>query len=222
MARINVKPTSSGLWHIEGLGDGLRRSRDRERESWAAAADMRFEMVQRLMEALPEEDIHLDWEDRPTRAAMELLYAAGADQMVVAETETAVALWEMLLEMDDEDHMSVSVPLAFCYVELEDYDCLEEMLFNISSKSPEYHLLSLWAEFRRTGGVDRDALRVLRSRHKVWMEEFFADEHPIDEEYLADSRAERPSPRTEARELFFATASIWERNVKFLQTIKKA
>ena len=222
MARITIKPSSSALWHVTGLKDELRRSREQEKESWAAAADMRFEAVQRLLDALGDEDVHLDWEDRPTRAAMELLYAAGADQFIVGEVETAVALWETLLAVDEEDHMSVSVPLAFGYVELEDFDCLEEMLFSISSKTPEYHLLTLWAEYRRTGGVERDALRTLRSRHKVWFEEFTADEHPVDEEYLADSRAERPSQRTEARELFFATAPLWERNANFLKTIKKA
>lgn len=207
---------------MEGLKDDLRRSREREKESWPAAADMRFEAVQRLVDALGEEEVHLDWDDAPTRSAMELLYAAGADQLLVGEVETAVALWETLLAVDEEDHLSVSVPLAFGYVELEDFDCWEEMMFSISSKSPEYHLLTLWAEYRRTGGVERDALRTLRSRHKVWFEEFIADEHPVDEEYLADSRAERPSPRTEARELFFATAPLWERNANFLKTIKKA
>lgn len=207
---------------MEGLKDDLRRSREREKESWPAAADMRFEAVQRLVDALGEEEVHLDWDDAPTRSAMELLYAAGADQLLVGEVETAVALWETLLAVDEEDHLSVSVPLAFGYVELEDFDCWEEMMFSISSKSPEYHLLTLWAEYRRTGGVERDALRTLRSRHKVWFEEFTAEEHPVDEEYLADSRAERPSPRTEARELFFATAPLWERNANFLKTIKKA
>lgn len=207
---------------MEGLKDDLRRSREREKESWPAAADMRFEAVQRLVDALGEEEVHLDWDDAPTRSAMELLYAAGADQLLVGEVETAVALWETLLAVDEEDHLSVSVPLAFGYVELEDFDCWEEMMFSISSKSPEYHLLTLWAEYRRTGGVERDALRTLRSRHKVWFEEFIADEHPVDEEYLADSRAERPSQRTEARELFFATAPLWERNANFLKTIKKA
>ncbi|MBQ8437499.1 MAG: tetratricopeptide repeat protein [Alistipes sp.] len=222
MARITINPTSSGLWHVDGLGDELRRSREREKESWAAAADMRFEAVQRLVDVLGEEEVHLDWEHRPTRAAMELLYAAAADQFVVGETETAAALWEMLLEVDEEDHMSVSVLLAFCYVELEDYDCWDEMMFSISPKTPEYHLLTLWAEYRRTGGVDRDALRALRSRHKVWAEEFFAEEHPIDEAYIKDSHAERPSPQTEARELYFATAPLWERNANFMKTIKKA
>lgn len=207
---------------MEGLRDDLRRSREREKESWPAAADMRFEAVQRLVDALGDEEVHLEWDDTPTRSAMELLYAAGSDQLLVGEVETAVALWETLLSVDEEDHLSVSVPLAFGYVELEDFDCWEEMMFSISSKSPEYHLLTLWAEYRRSGGVERDALRTLRSRHKVWFEEFIADEHPVDEEYLADSRAERPSPRTEARELFFATAPLWERNANFLKTIKKA
>lgn len=207
---------------MEGLKDDLRRSREREKESWPAAADIRFEAAQRLVDALGDEEVHLDWDDAPTRSAMELLYAAGSDQLLVGEVETAVALWETLLSVDEEDHLSVSVPLAFGYVELEDFDCWEEMMFSISSKSPEYHLLTLWAEYRRTGGVERDALRTLRSRHKVWFEEFIADEHPVDEEYLADSRAERPSPRTEARELFFATAPLWERNANFLKTIKKA
>ena len=222
MARVTIRPTSSGLWRVEGLKDDLRRSREREKESWPAAADMRFEAVQRLVDALGDEEVHLDWDDTPTRSAMELLYAAGADQLLVGEVETAVALWETLLSVDEEDHLSVSVPLAFGYVELEDFDCWEEMMFSISSKSPEYHLLTLWAEYRRTGGVERDALRTLRSRHKVWFEEFIADEHPVDEEYLADSRAERPSQRTEARELYFATAPLWERNANFLKTIKKA
>ena len=95
-------------------------------------------------------------------------------------------------------------------------------MFDISAKAPEYHLLTLLAEYHRTGGIDRDALRTLRTRHKEWFAEFVADEHPVDEAYLADSRSERPSARTEARELWFATAAVWERNKSFLDAIKKA
>lgn len=222
MSRITLNPSSSGLWRVGGLNDTLQRSRQLEANSWPEAAQMRFDAVQALLDKIGEEDILLDWEDRATRAAIELIYVAAADQLLIGEVETAAALWEVLLSVDEEDHMSASVPLAFCYVALEDYDCWEEMMFSISSKSPEYHLLTLWAEYRRTGGIDRDALHTLRTRHKVWMEEFLADEHPLDEEYLADSRAERPSPRTEARELYFATAPLWESNDKFLKTIKKA
>jgi hypothetical protein len=183
---------------------------------------MRFEGVQRLLDAIPDEDVMLDWADGATRDAMELIYASAADHLSVGEVEMAAALWENLAAMDEEDHMSVNILLAICYIELEDYDCLEEAMFDISPKSPEYHLLNLWAEYRRTGGVDRDALRTLRTRHKEWFAEFVAAEHPVDEEYLKDSRSERPSPRTEARELWFATSAVWEHNGEFLQTISKA
>ena len=222
MRKIVVRPTSSGLWHVEGggFGDLLRRAAEKER--WADAADMRFEGVQRLLDAIPDEDVMLDWADGATRDAMELIYASAADHLSVGEVEMAAALWENLAAMDEEDHMSVNILLAICYIELEDYDCLEEAMFDISPKSPEYHLLNLWAEYRRTGGVDRDALRTLRTRHKEWFAEFVATEHPADEEYLKDSRSERPSPRTEARELWFATSAVWEHNVEFLQTISKA
>ena len=222
MKRIIVRPTSSGLWHVEGGGFGDLLRRTRECEEWATAADMRFEGVQRLLDAIPDEDVVLDWNDGGTRAAMELIYASAADHLAVGEVEMAAALWENLAAMDEDDHMSVNVLLALCYVELEDYDCLEEAMFDISTKTPEYHLLTLWSEYRRTGGIDRDALRTLRTRHKEWFAEFVADEHPVDEAYLADSRSERPSVRTEARELWFATAAVWERNADFLQTIKKA
>ncbi len=222
MRKIIVRPTSSGLWQVEGGGFGDLLRRARECDDWTKAADMRFEGVQRLLEAMPEEDVVLDWNDGATRAAMELIYASASDHLSVGEVEMAAALWENLLAMDEEDHMSVNVLLAFCYVELEDYDCLEEAMFDISTKAPEYHLLTLWAEFRRTGGIDRDALRTLRTRHKEWFAEFTASEHPIDEEYLADSRRERPSPRTEARELWFASEPIWEHNRDFLETISKA
>lgn len=222
MRKIVVRPTSSGLWHVEGGGFGDLLRRAAEEEEWADAADMRFEGVQRLLDAIPDEDVMLDWADGTTRDAMELIYASAADHLSVGEVEMAAALWENLAAMDEEDHMSVNILLAICYIELEDYDCLEEAMFDISPKSPEYHLLNLWAEYRRTGGVDRDALRTLRTRHKEWFAEFVATEHPADEEYLKDSRSERPSPRTEARELWFATSAVWEHNGEFLQTISKA
>ena len=222
MRKIVVRPISSGLWHVEGGGCGALLRLAAEKEKWADAADMRFEGVQRLLDAIPDEDVMLDWADGATRDAMELIYASAADHLSVGEVEMAAALWENLAVMDEEDHMSVNILLAICYIELEDYDCLEEAMFDISPKSPEYHLLNLWAEYRRTGGVDRDALRTLRTRHKEWFAEFVATEHPADEEYLKDSRSERPSPRTEARELWFATSAVWEHNGEFLQTISKA
>lgn len=220
MGKIYIKPSSSGLWRVEGLGNTLRRSQELEHESWSQAAEMRFAATQQLMDAIGDEDIVLDWNDGATRSAMELIYAAATDQLIVGETETATALWEVLQALDEEDHMSVSVILAFCYVELEDFECWEEAMFDISTKSPEYHLLTLWATYRRTKGIEQDALRALRTRHKAWYEEFVATEHPADDKYLKDCRSERPTPRTEARELWFATEALWQRNNDFIKLIR--
>ena len=118
MKRIIVRPTSSGLWRVEGGGFGDLLRRARECEEWATAADMRFEGVQHLLDAIPDEDVVLDWNDGGTRAAMELIYASAADHLAVGEVEMAAALWENLAAMDEEAHMSVNVLLALCYVEL--------------------------------------------------------------------------------------------------------
>ena len=225
MKNVEIVPVSAELWRVEGgdiFSDVLRRSQRMEREGkWAEACELRFEAAQQLLELSEEEGVRLDWNDKASRAAMELLYNSAADNLLVGEVETAVALWESLLEFDEEDHFEAVVPLAFAYVEIEDYDCLESALFDISTKSPEYHLLMLWAEYRRSGGIDRDALRQLRTRHKAWYEEFIAKEHLADEEYMKDCQSERPSQQTEAREFWFATQSIWARNTEFVESLQK-
>ena len=225
MKNVKIVPVSAELWKVEGgeiFSDVLRRSQRMEREGkWAEACELRFETAQQLLELVEEEGVRLDWNDKPSRAAMELLYHSAADNLLVGEVETAVALWESLLEFDEEDHFEAVVPLAFAYVEIEDYDCLESALFDISTKSPEYYLLMLWAEYRRSGGIDRDALRQLRTRHKAWYEEFIAKEHLADEAYMKDCQSERPSQQTEAREFWFATQSIWARNTDFVESLQK-
>lgn len=211
---------------IEGgtvFGSALRRSQAAEREGrWEEACRIRFDAVQRLDDLLGDESVRLDWADSATRPAMELIYASAADHLAVGDTEMAAALWERLLDLDEEDRMEAVVMLAFCYVELEDYDCLDEALFDIPAKSPEYALLGLWSSYRRTGGIDRDALRTLRTRHRAWYDEFTAGEHPADERYMAECRGEHPSPATEARELWFATAPVWARHPDFIEALRRA
>lgn len=226
MRNARVVPISSELWQIQNgecFVDILRRSERMEQNgTWAEACELRFEGAQYLLEIVGEDDVRLDWNDKESRAAMELLYRSAADNLLVGEIEMAVALWESLLDLNEEDHLEAVVPLAFAYVEIEDYECLENALFDISPKSPEYHLLMLWSEYRRSGGIDRDALRQLRTRHKAWYGEFVAEEHPADEAYLKDCQSERPMQQTEAREFWFATQSIWERNIEFIEALQKA
>lgn len=207
----------------EKLSSLLRRSRSLEAEGQIAeACEMRLEGVEALLNAIGEEDVRLNWDDRDSRSAMELLYYSAADHLSIGEVETATTLWEQLLTLDEEDHLEAVVMLALCYIILEDWECLEDALFNISTKSPEYHLITLWAEYRRSGGIDKDTLRTLRTRHKLWFDEFTATEHPADEAYIADCRSERPSQQTEAREFWFATEAIWQNYNDFIISIRKA
>lgn len=222
MQRIKITPSASGEYQIAapdfvGFKQSLLKIND-----WTQAAEKRFEMVQQLLDSMGDDDMPLDWEHSNTRAAIETIYASAIDSLSVGEIEIAAALWENLMGLDQEDHMNVSVPLAFCYVVLEDFDCLESVMFDISPKRAEYHLLMLWSEYFRTKGIAIDSLRELRTRHKAWYAEILADTHPIDDAYLADSRKEKPSPTTEARELWFVLEPLFASHPEFIETLRKA
>ena len=222
MQRIKITPSASGEYQIAapdfvGFKQSLLKIND-----WTQTAEKRFEIVQQLLDSMGDDDMPLDWEHSNTRAAIETIYASAIDSLSVGEIEIAAALWENLMGLDQEDHMNVSVPLAFCYVVLEDFDCLESVMFDISPKRAEYHLLMLWSEYFRTKGIAIDSLRELRTRHKAWYAEILADTHPIDDAYLADSRKEKPSPTTEARELWFVLEPLFESHPEFIETLRKA
>lgn len=222
MQRIKITPSASGEYQIAapdfvGFKQSLLKIND-----WTQAAEKRFEMVQQLLDSMGDDDMPLDWEHSNTRAAIETIYASAIDSLSVGEIEIAAALWENLMGLDQEDHMNVSVPLAFCYVVLGDLDCLESVMFDISPKRAEYHLLMLWSEYFRTKGIAIDSLRELRTRHKAWYAEILADTHPIDDAYLADSRKEKPSPTTEARELWFVLEPLFASHLEFIETLRKA
>lgn len=222
MQRIKIVPSASGEYQIAapdfiGFKQSMLKVKD-----WAQIAEKRFEMVQQFLDSIDDEDLPLDWEHSNTRAAIETIYASAIDSLSIGEVEIAAALWENLMSMDQEDHMSVSVPLAFCYVVLEDFDCFESVMFDISTKRPEYHLLTLWQEYFRSKGLDIDALRELRTRHKAWFAEFIADSHPVDDAYLTDSRKDKPTPTTEARELWFVLEPLMETYPEFIEMLRKA
>ena len=126
---------------------------------------------------------------------MELLYASAADHLAVGDVEMAVAIWERLTDCDEDDRLEAVVMLAFCYPVLEEWDCFDDAMFDVPMKSPEYSLLTLWCGFCRCGGIDRDALRTLRTRHKAWYDEFVAAEHPASEEFVAEIAASTPRRR---------------------------
>ena len=225
MAKITIHPNSSGEIRLGGdyFIKQLRRSREIESKGlYSEACEARLEAVEALLDVIGDEGPAFDWEDENSRSALELLYMSGVDHLGIGELDTSTALWEILSDRDEEDHFATSIPLAFCYVVLEDFDCLESVMFDISPKRAEYHLLMLWSEYFRSGGIDIDSLRELRTRHKAWYAEILADSHPIDDAYLADSRKEKPSPTTEARELWFVLEPLFASHPEFIEMLRKA
>ena len=115
--------------------------------------------------------------------------------------ELSAAQLELLLECDSEDHIEATPQLALCYIALEEWECLEEILFDLGDKSAFRPLVEALAEYARTGDVSRESLAALR-RHRHLCEELCATEHPADEKYLKDISSERPTQQALAREIY--------------------
>lgn len=130
----------------------LARSRTCERQGDVEqACNLRYEGVKKLMDLIPDEDeVQLDWEEEENQSVLELLKRSAIDHFLVGDFEMAAGMMEMLLDMDPEDHLETTKPLAFCYLALEDYELFDEIVNDISDKYPEKEILKLWSEFRQT------------------------------------------------------------------------
>lgn len=235
MATNTLQPTLSQTFRIvreEGGGRSraldfsaeLSRSRKAEQEGdWQAACEIRFAAMQALVELLPEDEtVELDWEDRTTRDAMTVLYSSAVDHFLVGDWEMAAAGLETLLDVDSDDHLGATTLLAFTYVVMEEWDSFDDILPDVADKSPERSLLILWSEFVRTGRLNDKELSALRRYHAPYFEEWCREEHPADEEYLADIDSERPSKSAQARELWLQTEHLWAHYDAFLEALKRA
>lgn len=227
--KFSLNPTPNQTFEIVGRGEYdfasiLRRSYQLQEQdnNVEAACNERFHAFQRLVEMIPEdEDIILEWEDAPTRAALELIYASAVDHFLINDFEMAAGMFEMLLELDPEDHTGCIVTLAFCYIAMEEYELYDEVAFDISDKQPEKFLLAMWADFRRTGKIPAGEMRVLSTKHKSFFEEFRATEHPVDEEYLKGLDAETPTRQAQARQLWLQTENLWALFPDFIEELRK-
>ena len=72
---------------------------------------------------------------------LELLKRSAIDHFLVGDFEMAAGMMEMLLDMDPEDHLETTKPLAFCYLALEDYELSTKSsttsATNIRKRDPE-------------------------------------------------------------------------------------
>ena len=115
----------------------LDQSRNCERHGdIERACNLRYDAVKKLVDLIPDEDeVQLEWEEPDNQPILELLKRSAIDHFLVGDFEMAAGLMEMLLDLDPEDHLEATTPLAFSYVALEEYELFGEVINDISDNS---------------------------------------------------------------------------------------
>lgn len=229
MRKAVLEPTPDQTFEVIGEGPYdfarvLARTRQMQDEGDVeGACNARFQAFQRLAELIPEdEEVNLEWNHRNSRAALELIRASAIDHFLINDFELSAALLEMLLELDPEDHLEGSQLLAFDYLAMGEEELFDEVINDISDKSPAREILLLWSAYRRDGTLPAGELQRFRSHFAPWFEEFTAAEHPADEAYLRDIESEHPTPAAQARELWLQTENLWALWPVFIDALRAA
>ena len=222
MKKITLKPTENQNYIL--LGGAFQTVLDQalhmeEEGNFEGACDTRYQAFQQIVDVLPEDDaVELDFSHANTRAAIEIIYGSAVDNFLTGDVELAAAQFELLLECDSEDHIEATPQLALCYIALEEWECLEEILPDLGDKSAFRPLIESLAEYARTGKVSDEKLTALR-RHRHLCEELRAAEHPADEAYLKDLSSERPSQQALAREIYLRCEPLFAQYEGFIQAL---
>lgn len=200
----------------------LSRSQERAGDV-ESACNTRYEAFQRIFGLLPEgEEIILDWHDKNSQAAVIVVNFSAIDHFLVGDWEMAAAMFELVLEIDPEDHLEVTTRLAYTYLAMGETESFDEIINDISDKYADRQVLMLWSEWQRTGCLPEGNMMRFRSRFTPYFSEFTADLHPVDDAYLADIDSERPSPEALARELWLQTEHLWTLFPGFVSALRSA
>ncbi len=232
MIRPQLRPTADQTFRLVAdpadrnwdFVEILARSRREEQQGdIEVACNTRYHAVQRLEELIPDTgEVIFEWEDDNSQAALEVIYCSAIDHFLIGDWEMAAAMFEMLLELDPEDHLEATIRLAYTYLAMEEYDSYDDVADDLNDKSVDKEILTLWSEFRRAGTLPAGEVRNFAKRFRPYFDEFRADEHPIDERYLADIEGERPSQSARARELWLQTEHLWNAFPEFIEALKRA
>ncbi len=223
MKKITLKPTENQNYIL--LGGAFQTVLDQalhmeEEGNFEGACDTRYQAFQQIVDVLPEDDtVELDFSHANTRAAIEIIYGSAVDNFLTGDVELAAAQLELLLECDSEDHIEATPQLALCYIALEEWECLEEILPDLGDKSAFRPLIESLAEYARTGKVSDEKLTALR-RHRHLCEELRASEHTADEAYLKDISSERPTQQALAREIYLRCEPLFAQYEGFIQALQ--
>lgn len=223
-----LRPTDDQRFEIVGRGryDFVQRAEaaaKMQAEGDAeAACNERFHAFQDIAELLPDdEQVELRWEHRNTAAAIEIVRDTAVDHFLLGDLEMAMAVLEMLLDIDPEDHTGAVDLLALCYVAAEEWDSFDDMAIDLSDKSAMAVVARLWAVWRREKRIDGDLLQLLRRNFRECFVEFTSEEHPVDEAYLRDIASASPSRAAEARELWLQTEPLWREFSDFIEALQE-
>ncbi|MBQ3026236.1 MAG: tetratricopeptide repeat protein [Alistipes sp.] len=223
MKKITLKPTENQNYIL--LGGAFQTVLDQalhmeEEGNFEGACDTRYQAFQQIVDVLPEDDtVELDFSHANTRAAIEIIYGSAVDNFLTGDVELAAAQLELLLECDSEDHIEATPQLALCYIALEEWECLEEILPDLGDKSAFRPLIESLAEYASTGKVSDEKLTALR-RHRHLCEELRASEHTADEAYLKDISSERPTQQALAREIYLRCEPLFAQYEGFIQALQ--
>lgn len=223
MGKLTLKPTENQNFIILGgnfpttLDSALRLESE---GNFEGACDTRYKAFQQIVEVLPEEEVvELDFSHANTRAAIEIIYGSAVDNFLSGDVELATAQLELLLDCDSEDHIEATPQLALCYIALEEWECLEDILPDLGDKSAFRPLVEAMAEYAHTGKVSSERLSTLR-RHRHLCEELCATVHPADEAYLRDISSERPTQQALAREIYLRCEPLLVKYKGFIEQIR--
>ena len=223
MRKITLKPTENQNFILLGgdFSTTLETTLRLESEGdFEGACDTRYKAFQQIVEVLPEDDaVELDFSHPNTRAAIEIIYGSAVDNFLAGDVELSAAQLELLLECDSEDHIEATPQLALCYIALEEWECLEDILPDLGDKSAFKPLVEALAEYARTSKVSPEKLTALR-RHRHLCEELCAAEHPADEAYLKDISSERPTQKALAREMYLRCEPLILKYEGFVDAVK--
>lgn len=230
MKRGYLSPTPDQTFEIRSGDKGdcnfIRILRNTERLQCEGeieeACNMRFMSVQMLQELLGEDDeVHLEWGDENSRAALELLHRSAIDHFLINDFEISSALLELALDLDPEDHLEVSNLLAYDYLAMGEYELFDEVINDISDKYASRTVLILWSGWLRDGVLSAGELHSLKSRFAAYYNEFVAEDHLTDESYISDIESEKPSQRAQARELWLQTENLWRIHPEFIEALRR-
>ena len=223
MGKITLKPTENQNFILLGgdFAKWLDLAHKQESEGdFEVACNTRYKAFQQIVDVLPEDEVaELDFSHPNTRAAIEIVYGSAVDNFLAGDVELSAAQLELLLDCDSEDHIEATPQLALCYIALEEWDCLEDILPDLGDKSAFKPMVEGLAEYAREGVISDEVLSALR-RHRHLCDELRQTEHPADEAYLKDISSERPTQQALAREIYLRCEPLILKYEGFVDALK--